>query len=279
MYRAMSHDLKIVDALLLGLGLAFGLWLFYCALKRSESPLKIIYKGLLTLTLVGGELYVIHRLNDSLQEGAISTNATWVLCLVASVAAAGVIMSIIWTPHIAGLLASPLTDIFDGGSQPPERRPAYSAAISKRRQDHPLEAIVAIREQLALFPNDFQGVMLLASIQAEDMNDLPSAEITLRRFGDTPGVPEEQAAKALRQLAEWHFEKGSDDDTVLEIMEDLITRFPDAKISRKVAERLGRTEAGTAGQKAALGVKPVISFQVGGRKHISIAHSRTPHRS
>lgn len=274
----MSHDLKIVELLLSGLGLVFCLWLFYCAMKRSQSPSKILLKGLLTLVLLAGGFYFIHKIEGALHEGGVTANAGPALFLVASVTCAGVILSFLWTPHIGELFAGPLGDLFDGGNQPPERRPAYSIAQSKRRQNKPLEAIVAIREQLAQFPNDFQGVMLLATIQAEDMDDLPGAEITLRRFCDAPGVPEEQASKALRQLAEWHFDKGSDDDTVLEIMEDLITRFSDTKISRKVAERLGRTKAEAAEQKASSSAKAVGSGRTGGRKYVDFTHSRTNRR-
>src|SRR5690242_4785220 len=155
----MSHELKILEGLLSGLGLAFVLWLFYRAVQRSESPLKILSKGLLTLVLLAGEFYFIHKTEGSLHDGGITANAGSALFLAASVACAGVILSIIWTPHIGELFAGPLGDLFDGGNLPPERRPAYSIAQSKRRQKKPLEAIVAIREQLAQFPNDFQGVM------------------------------------------------------------------------------------------------------------------------
>ena len=69
---------------------------------------------------------------------------------------------------------------------------------------------MAIREQLAKFPNDFEGVMLLANIQAEDLNDLPVAEITLNNFCNLPEAPPNQVAAALTQLADWHLKKSQD---------------------------------------------------------------------
>ena len=93
-----------------------------------------------------------------------------------------VVLSYMWTPHLAEMMSNPLTNIIDGGIEEPEPKPYYSIAISKRKMNKPLEAIVAIREQLAKFPNDFEGVSLLASIQAEDMKDLQSAEITFDHF-------------------------------------------------------------------------------------------------
>ena len=63
-----------------------------------------------------------------------------------------------------------------------------------------LEAVVAIREQLARFPNDMEGVMLLATIQAEDLKDLPAAEMTLSHFCDRPDAPPKQVAAAMKNL-------------------------------------------------------------------------------
>ena len=237
----MSHELNIVNALLSGLGLAFAVWLFYRALQRSESPLKFAFKVLFTILLLVGDLYLIHRIDGSIHVGGVPANAAPVFWVVVLVAALGVILSIIWTPHVSDFLFSPLTDLFDGGHQPPERRPAYSVALSKLKNNQPLEAIVAIREQLAQFPNDYEGVMLLATIQAEDLQDLPGAEITLNRFCESPGVPDRQIIKALTKLAEWHLDQGSDPDTVLAIMERIMIQFPDAKISQRLAQRLGRS--------------------------------------
>jgi hypothetical protein len=247
----MSRELKILELLLSGLGLAFALWLFYRALQRSESPLKVVVKALLTVVLLAGEFFLVRQLNGAFHESSIVSNATPALFMMASVAILGVILSIVWTPQIGGLLASPLTDIFDGGHQPPERRPAYSAAGSKRKQGRPLEAVVIIREQLAQFPNDFQGILLLATIQAEDLDDLPGAEITLKRFCDSPGAPDEQVIKALTQLADWHFSRDADAEAVREIMQRLLTQFPDAKVSRRLAARLERVHA-EAGQTDAM---------------------------
>ncbi len=93
-----------------------------------------------------------------------------------------VILSVMWTPHLGELLASPLTSLYDGGNQKIEPKPYYSIAISRRKLNKPFEAIAAIREQLAKFPYDFEGITLLANIQAEDTKDLPAAEITFNHF-------------------------------------------------------------------------------------------------
>ena len=79
--------------------------------------------------------------------------------------------------------------MYDGGDEEIEPKPYYSIALSKRKLNRPLEAIVEIRKQLAKFPNDYEGVALLANIQAEDMKDLPGAEITFNNFCNSPTTP------------------------------------------------------------------------------------------
>jgi tetratricopeptide (TPR) repeat protein len=104
--------------------------------------------------------------------------------------------------------------------------------------NHPLEAIMAIREQLAKFPNDFEGVILLANIQAEDMNDLPGAEITLNHFCASPGAPDRLVVAALTQLADWHLKKAADVDSARAALQRIVERFPDTEQALRAEQRL-----------------------------------------
>jgi hypothetical protein len=159
--------------------------------------------------------------------------------------AMGVILSIIWTPHISEWVSRPLSSLYDGGNEPPEPKPYYSIAQARRRRREFLQAVVAIREQLAKFPNDFEGVMLLAAIQAEDLQDLPSAEITLNHFCDQPNPPPKQFAAAMNHLADWHIRLTQDVDAARVALEKISARFPDTELSLQAAQRiahLGGTE-------------------------------------
>jgi outer membrane protein assembly factor BamD (BamD/ComL family) len=100
------------------------------------------------------------------------------------------------------------------------------------------EAVVEIRKQLNRFPNDMEGAMLLAGIQAEDLKDLPGAEITLRNFCDSHGAPPKQAAAALTQLADWHLKLAQDADAARVALEKIIARFPDTELSLQAAQRI-----------------------------------------
>jgi len=154
-------------------------------------------------------------------------------------------INVIWRNAILDLITRPLTSIFDGGSEPPEPKPAYSMALAKRKSNHPLEAIVAIREQLAKFPADFEGFLLLANIQAEDMNDLPGAENTLNHFCDSPNAPDRQVVAALTQLADWHLKKAADVDSARRALQKIAEKFPETEFALHAEQRLahlGETE-------------------------------------
>ena len=130
------------------------------------------------------------------------------------------------------------SSLYDGGKEEIEPKPYYSIALSKRKLNRPLEAIVAVREQLAKFPNDFEGVTLLANIQAEDMKDLPGAEITFDHFCNLPNAPDRQVAAAWTQMADWHLKLAQDSDSARVSLEKIIAKYPDTGLSLAAAQRI-----------------------------------------
>ena len=131
-----------------------------------------------------------------------------------------------------------MTNLFDGGDEPPVPKPLYSIAIAKQKSNRPLEAIVAIREQLALFPGDLEGVMLLANVQAEDMNDLAGAENTLLHFCSLPQAADRQIVGCLIQIADWHLKKGADVDSARSALQKIVERFPGTEFALRAEQRL-----------------------------------------
>jgi tetratricopeptide (TPR) repeat protein len=154
-------------------------------------------------------------------------------------------MVITWVRSIIDVVANPIASLYTGGNEPPEPKPYYSIARAKLMRREFLEAVVVVREQLAHFPNDMEGVMLLAAIQAEDLKDLPAAEMTLSHFCDRPGAPPKQVAAAMNQLADWHVRLAQDFDSARAAFEKIITRFPNTELALQAAQRiahLGGTE-------------------------------------
>jgi len=207
--------------------LAIGGWIFFRILKRTYDPGKIILKVVITVPLVIF-CFILAKL--------LGPFGPFVLMFL------GVVMSIMWTPHISEWLFKPLTSLIDGGDEPPEPKPCYSTARARRMRREFLEAIVAIREQLARFPNDMEGVMLLAAIQAEDLKDLSGAEMTLNHFCDRPDAPPKQVAAAMNQLADWHLKLTQDVDSARAEFKKIVARFPDTELSLQAAQRIAHLD-------------------------------------
>jgi predicted Zn-dependent protease len=87
--------------------------------------------------------------------------------------------------------------------------------------------------------------MLLANIQAEDMNDVPGAENTLNHFCNLPDAPDRQVVAALTQLADWHLKKTVDIDAARTALQKIVARFPGTEVALRAEQRLahlGETE-------------------------------------
>ena len=199
-----------------------GAGLFY-ALKRSCSPGPLLGKILFTLPFVGVCIYIAVKMGPY---------GPFLLALM------GVALSYLWTPHIVEVICSPLTNMFDGGNVPPEKKPYYSIATSKRKRGQYLEAIAAVREQIAAFPEDFEGVMLLASIQAENLQDVPGAENTLNHFCERQKSPPNQIAAAWTTLADWHLKFGMDVDSARASLQKIVERYPESELALRAEQRI-----------------------------------------
>jgi hypothetical protein len=220
----MSPTLQLVVNVSLSLlGVGFLIWLSVRTLKRSGDPVKLVWKWVVTIPFIAFCLFFAAH---------IGPFGPFLIVLMA------IVMSFMWTPHISELLFSPLTNLFDGGHEPPERKPYYSIALTKHNRGKPHEAVVEIRKQLAMFPNDFEGVMLLARIQAEDLADLAGAENTLNHFCDWPEAPMKQVAAALTQLADWHMKMAADVEAARTALQKIVARFPGTEISLQAEQRI-----------------------------------------
>ena len=192
-------------------------------LKKSEAPGKMLLKLLFTVPFVAGCLWLAPKM---------FIGGPFLIVFMA------IVLSYLWTPHIGNWISSPLTGLFDGGNEPPERKPLYSIAMTKRNRGRPREAVADIRHQLELFPNDFEGVMLLARVQAEDLADLAGAEVTLNHFCDWPGAPMKQVAAAYTVLADWHLKQRADAAAARDVLQKIVTRFPDTETAMQAEQRI-----------------------------------------
>ena len=136
------------------------------------------------------------------------------------------------------LIASALTGGMDGGTQQVEPQPYYSIAEAKRRNSEYEEAVRLVREQLEKFPGDFPGAMLLASIQAENLRDLPGAQATLETWMQGPASTPTGCASALTALADWQLQIAQDPAAARAALERIIAKMPDTTLAHQAAQRV-----------------------------------------
>lgn len=208
---------------------AIGWFMFRC-LKRTDDPARLIFKWILTVPVVVGLLFGVGPFATSSAAGAFIG--------VPLAAACGIVLTIIWRHNIAELISKPFTALYDGGSEEPIPTPFYSIAQSKQKKGRYLEAIADIRQQLERFPTDVEGQFLIAQIQAEDLKDMPAAELTIDRFCAQPGHAPQNIVYALYSLADWHLKIAQDREAARRDLERIIALFPESEFALGAAHRI-----------------------------------------
>jgi len=199
-------------------------WAAWHFLRKSQDASRLLFKWLISAGIVGATIWLERGFPPS-----------WRAFVAVAPAAA---LGFMWAPSVGRMMGNLLTNSIDGGDVPLEAQAFYSIAEAKRRNGHPLEAIAAVREQLEKFPGDFHGTMLLASILAEDMNDLPGAQIALDRWINGPASTPHGMASALTALADWHLQFAQDREAARAALERIVQALPDTPIAHRAAQRL-----------------------------------------
>jgi hypothetical protein len=209
---------------------AGGIWLLIHTLKQSTGRGLLIVKFVVTASVLWFIIKNVIPEAGMLGYGAIHALIMMLLC--------GGVLAVTWRGSIIDLIANPFTSMYDGGSEAPDKKPFYSIANAKRKRGLYHEAVGEVRKQLDNFPNDFEGVMLLASIQAENMNDLQAAENTLNHFCDRPKAPDNQVAAAWTTMADWHLKFSLDAEAARASLQKIIARFPETELALRAEQRL-----------------------------------------
>lgn len=198
---------------------------------RSDDPARMLVKWLLT----GLMLYVlIWKVGAVVGKGGYGGAFVGIPLT----AVCGLILAIIWRHNITDLIASPFASLYNGGNVPPEPKPLYSTAQALQKQGRYHEAIVAARGQLARFPNDMEGHILIAEIQAQNLKDLEAAETTIEQFCAQPGHHPKNIAYALFAMADWYQSVGKDRAGVEKILQQIVDRLPNTEHALGAAQRL-----------------------------------------
>ena len=225
------HTYEIVRGTVL-LTIALGAigWFMIRCLKRSEDPARLMFKLILTGAVIGFLIWEVVPIVTRGDPSAAVAAPLAALC--------GLVLTIIWGRNIGSLVARPFTSLYDGGSAEVTPQPAYSVAQSNQKRGKYLEAVAEIRKQLDRFPTDVEGQLLLAQIQAEDLKDLPGAELTIQHFCDQPGHAPQNITFALYSLADWHLKVGQDREAAQRDLEKVIELFPESEFALGAAHRI-----------------------------------------
>lgn len=231
----MTRILLILLSVMIALAVLGGMgWLLFQSIKRSEDPARVLFKWTLTLIMAVGLLVFASGMEGLSRVVAVPA------CV-----AFGVVLSFLWAPHLGALIARSLTSLYDGGQVEPDPAPLYSIAEARRKQGRYQEAVQETQRQLAQFPNDVYGQMLLAEIQAENLEDLPSALLTIERLLAQPGHAPKSIAYALTQIADWHLKYSKDADAARQALIRIVALFPGTELAQLASHRiahLGTTE-------------------------------------
>ncbi len=237
--RSVLDILLTLGSLALFVGLIG--WVMWRCLKRSKDPARLMFKWVLTAVDFGAFIALGLYLQREIPKG---TNYGVAFFGVASAAALGLFLAILWGREIIYAVTSPLISLYDGGDAEIEPQAYYSIAEAQRKRGHYQEAVAAVRKQLEKFPTDFKGQMLLAEIQAENLDDLPGAEVTIQRLCQQPGHAPRNVAYAFNTLADWHLKYSVDRDAARADLQRIVDRFPDSELALVAEQRIGHL-AGT----------------------------------
>jgi tetratricopeptide (TPR) repeat protein len=207
----------------------------YQSLARSRAPWVLVWRWLLTATA----LYLLAKGGRAAGEAFTRGDASAVFAVFEG-AIGGLFLAVIWTPVMTAYFGGLLGGIIDGGDEEIEGRPYYSAFHAKRGKGLFFEALAEVRRQLDKYPTDCEGQMLLASLQAENLDDLPGAEVTIQRLCNQPGHAPANIADALNQLADWHLQIGKDRDSARRALERVGELLPDSEMAMVAAQRIAR---------------------------------------
>jgi TolA-binding protein len=198
-------------------------------LKNSAEPGALVVKWIITLAAFGTWFYLGLKTKQS---DPLTT--FFYVCIAAGSA---IFVGTMWAPSIGEWIASPFTKWYDGGDAEPELRPMYSIAIGHRKRGHYDQSIAEVARQLAMFPNDFEGRMLLAEIQFKDKHNLGLALETIEDILTLPELAPKNAAYALTCVADWQLELG-DRDAAEAAFQRIFERLPDTEEAHIAAQRI-----------------------------------------
>ena len=225
-----------------GVSLAVVIYIIRKQLRNQQNdPVKVIGLWVLSFVVFLGIAYSA----VAAQEGLA---LLFVLLVAVPIA---ILLGLAWTPTIANTLVSPLTTALSGDDTAAYEGPAYGQALAKRKRGQYEDAVEAAEVQLEQYPGDFDGLMLKASIQAENLNDLPAAAVTIQETLEDPDKVRFNLPVALNKMADWQLTIAGDAAAAKRTLEKIREALPGSQAAQLVSQRLASLDASGESEAAA----------------------------
>ena len=221
--------------LVYGVLLAVVIYIIRRQIKNPDNdPVKVIVKWIVTLAVVAFMIYATVRAND---RGAL------LIVFIFLLLPGSILLGLWWTPAISDWVASPITNALTGDSRESYNKPEYGIANARRKRGQYVEAIEAVDEQLVKHPGNFDGLMLKATIQAENLGDLPAATATIQETLSDPEQLNYRLPVALNKMAEWQLAIAGDPDAARRTLQQIQTALPNSRAAQLAAQRLASLDS------------------------------------
>lgn len=226
---ALLGESILIALAILGLAFFF-MWRLARAGGHEEGLLSLPGKLLLTAGLLGVLGYLLYQ-----SRGGNRGAAFVALFMVLLVSFPLVIM---WLPHLIGAVLSPFFGSLTGGGEEVEARPMYFRAIGLRKRGDYAAALAAAEAELARFPDDVEGLALIADIRATDLHDPSAALAVLEAAVSDPGRTPDAVALLLSRLADLQLNRLHDTDAARASLGRIVAEFPGTEAATLAAQRL-----------------------------------------
>ena len=201
--------------------------------KPDKDPLKVIVKwtvSLMVLTFMGFSALTAKGLS-------------FLIVFIVIILPGSILLGLWWTPAISEWMASPITNALTGDSRLSYNKPEYGVANARRNRGQYLEAVEAVNEELAKHPGNFDGLMLKASIQAENLGDLESATETVQEAIECEKQLSYRLPVALNKIADWQLRLAGDPGAARRTLRQIREALPESQAAQFAAQRLASLDS------------------------------------
>lgn len=196
---------------------------FFRRFKQAEDPGGLVFRFFITALCFGVCIFMLLK--------------GWGLLVPFVAVAFGVLLSTLWTPTLAGLISNPLGSLYDGGSAEVEARPLYSIAEGLRKRGRYEDAIREAHRQMERFPEDYEGWMKIAEIQAVDIGNYEKALETAEYILGFEKLSPRNTAYVMGRMSDWALAR-SDRPAAEAALQRIIDTLPDTPEAQMAAQRI-----------------------------------------